>query len=244
MRNGQQRAVEIVQRVFQHLARVHVQMVRGLVHKQEVVLAQHQLGQRQPAALTARKRVDFLEHIVASEQEQGQHAAHAVGVQAGEIVPQFVEHILIRMEARLVLVVIADIDVRAKLHGAAIRRFLAHEDAQKRGLAHAVGADQRYAVARAQMQAEVLEELPAIVALAQIFGDQHILARAAARLEGKAHLILAHGFFQAHDFFQPLFAAFRRLDGFFAVEHAVARDDRLLPGDFRLLQLVFLELAL
>ena len=34
-----------------------------------------------------------------------------------------------------------------------------------------------------QVGYEVLEELPAIVALAQIFGDQHILARAAARLK-------------------------------------------------------------
>ena len=83
--NGQQRAVKFVQRVFQYLARVHVQMVRGLVHKQEVVLAQHQLGQRQPAALTARERVDFLEHIVAGvNRNRASTPRTRVGVQAGE----------------------------------------------------------------------------------------------------------------------------------------------------------------
>ena len=74
---------------------------------------------------------------------------------------------------------------------------------------------------------------------------KHVVARAAARLEGKAHvLLIVHRSFQFFHLFQPLFPAFRRADGLFAVVHAVALDDGLLTGDLRLLQLVFAYLPL
>ena len=108
------------------------------------------------------------------------------------------------------LVVIADIDVRAKLNGAGHSAVSSPTKMRKSVvLPHAVGADQRHAVARAQMQAEVLEELPAIVALAQIFWrSAHPRPCGGAPRREKRTLSSFTGFFQAHDFFQPLFAAF------------------------------------
>ena len=90
MADGEDRAVEVLQRALQHLAAVHVQVVGGLVHQQEVVVAQHQLRQRNPALLAAGQRADGLEHVVAGEQEQRKHPAHPVDLQPGEVVPDLV----------------------------------------------------------------------------------------------------------------------------------------------------------
>ena len=146
------------------------------------------------------------------------------------------------MQLRLVLFIIAQIDVRAVIHRAAIGRDLPRDDVQQRGFADAVRPDDRHAVARAQVQIEIREQRAPIEALLQIVHHQHIIAGAPPRFEGKPHLLFGYGFFNALQLFQLLFAALRRLDGFFTVVHAVALDDRFLTGDFRLLQFVFLHL--
>ena len=60
----------------------------------------------------------------------------------------------------------------------------------------------------------------------------------------EAHLLVVHRLFQPLHFFQPLLAALRQLDRLFAVVHAVAANDGLLPLDLRLLHVVFLQLPL
>ena len=94
------------------------------------------------------------------------------------------------------------------------------------------------------MQIEMLKQSAPLEALGELLCNQHVVAGAAARLEGEAHLLFADRLFEPLHLFEPLFAAFRRFDRFFAIVHAIAGDDRLLAHDFRLLELVFLQLAL
>ncbi len=58
-------------------------MVGGLVQDQEIGLGEHQLGQGDPASLAAAQVSDALKHVVAGEQEGGQHVADLGVVHVG-----------------------------------------------------------------------------------------------------------------------------------------------------------------
>ena len=90
VRDGEDGAVEILQSAFQHFAAVHVQMVGRLVEKEEVVALEHQFAQRHAALLAAGEHGDLLVDVVAGKEEQRQYRAHAVEVETGKGVPQFV----------------------------------------------------------------------------------------------------------------------------------------------------------
>ena len=244
MRHGEQRAVKILQRALQHLAAVHVQMVGRLVQQQQVVVAQHQLGQRHAPLFAAGQGLDGLIYIVAGKQEKRQHAADAIHFQARKFIPDLVQNVLFRVEPRLMLLIVAHIHIRTEYHRAAVRLKPARDDVQQRGFAHAVRPDDRHAVAQPQLKAEVLKQLASFKALGNVLHAEHLFAGAPPRLEAHAQLLLALRPFQAFHLFKPLLAALRRLDGLFAVKHAIALDDGLLPRNLRLLQVVFLDLAL
>ena len=74
--------------------------------------------------------------------------------------------------------------------------------------------------------------------LAHIVYLEHILARTASRLKSKADSALVDGLIENFHAFQCLFTAFSGSDGFFAIEHAVTGNDRLLALDFLLLKLI------
>ena len=84
----------------------------------------------------------------------------------------------------------------------------------------------------------------ALKALGQVRQGEHVLAGAPARAEAEADGALVHRLFQLLHALQRLFAALGGADGLLAVEHAVARDDRLLALDLLLLQLVGLHARL
>ena len=65
-------------------------MVGRLVEKEEVVALEHQFAQRHAALLAAGEHGNFFVDVVAGEEEQRQYRAHAVEVEAGKGVPQFV----------------------------------------------------------------------------------------------------------------------------------------------------------
>ena len=90
----------------------------------------------------------------------------------------------------------------------------------------------------------MLEQRAPLESLRKLFCDQYVVARASARFECESNLLFAYRLFEPFHLFEALFAAFRRLDRFFAIVHSIAGDNRLLAHDFRLLELVFLQLAL
>ena len=70
--------VEPAQRVLERLARVDVQVVRGLVEDQHVRARRHQDRERQPPALAARQPVERLLGLLAAEQEAAEQGARLV----------------------------------------------------------------------------------------------------------------------------------------------------------------------
>ncbi len=75
MRDQQDRAVEILQHILQHLLARDIQMVCGLVQQEEVGLLQGQDRQRQPAALAAAQAADSFEDVIFLKEKTAQIAA-------------------------------------------------------------------------------------------------------------------------------------------------------------------------
>ena len=71
-------AIELDQRFLQRLTRGDVQVIGGLVHRQQVKRPQHQLGHLQPVALSAGQALHLAKTIVAREAKAPQIAARGV----------------------------------------------------------------------------------------------------------------------------------------------------------------------
>ena len=145
------------------------------------------------------------------------------------------------MQMRLMLVVVADVHARTEANRAAVRLFFADDALEQRRFAHAVIADERHAVARAQVHLHMLKERAPTEPLREVVNHQHVVARSAANIEVEVNRAFILRFLQAFDFLQPLLPAFRQTDGLLAVELPIARDNGFLPGDFLLLQLIRLH---
>ena len=108
-------------------------------------------AQRYAPLLAAGKHADLLVNIISGKQKQRQHRTHPVQLQTGESVPQFVQNVFFRIQAGLVLLVIAQIDVCAEFHLPVVGPELAGDNIEQRGLAHAVRPNDGHPVASAQM---------------------------------------------------------------------------------------------
>ncbi len=105
-------------------------MVGGLVQNQEIGIAQHELGQGDPAPFPAAQIPDVLEHIVPGEQESGQNISYFRIIQIGIVVGNLLEQRLLPVEHMVLLVVIADLHVHAQAEASAVRRQHPVEDLQ------------------------------------------------------------------------------------------------------------------
>ncbi|MNV72056.1 hypothetical protein D3C71_1651120 [compost metagenome] len=117
MGNEQQRALEIDQRRFQHLAADQIEMVGRFVEDQHIRSEQHKLGERNPRFLAAAERGDLLLHILATEQEIAEYSPDTGLIEHRIFAPQLLEHRVMRIQAGLLLVVITQLDLRAPVHG-------------------------------------------------------------------------------------------------------------------------------
>ena len=102
------------QGVLQDFLGGNVQVVGGLVQDQEVGLGEHKLCQGDPASFSAAQVFDALEHVVAGEQEGGQHVADLGVVHVGVGVLKFVKKSFLHVEYLVFLVVITDVDFRSQ----------------------------------------------------------------------------------------------------------------------------------
>ncbi len=71
-------AGEIRQRILEDLLGGQVEVVGGLVEKEQVALVEHQPRQRQPAAFAAGKLAHPLEDVIATEEQARQMAPSAL----------------------------------------------------------------------------------------------------------------------------------------------------------------------
>ena len=237
MAHSQDCARVVRKRFLQDFPAVHIQVVGRFVQQQHVVLPEHQLRQGHPSFFPAAERADRGEHVVSREKEHSQRAAHLILFHPREPVPHLVQHRLLPVQARLVLVIVADIHAGSPPDVSAVRLLLPGQAAQQRGLSRAVVSDQGNPLTRPDMHLHIPEQDPFPVTFFQSFRLQHVLARAPPRVEPELYGILLLRFFQPFDLFQAFLPASRQPDTLFPVEPAVHGDDRLLPGDFLLLQL-------
>ena len=112
---------------------------------------------------------------------------HPVGTRADRF-----GHAALEVELLAHLVEVGDLEVRAVAHGAGIRRELAEDELEQRGLAGAVRSDEADAVAAHQPQRQVGDDPALAEALRDVLelGDQ--LPGALARVERQPHA--AHAF--------------------------------------------------
>ena len=91
------------------------------------------------------------------------------------------------------------------------------------------------------MHLHMVEQDTLIKALLQLVYHQHIFAGAPAAIKAEVNGTFILGLFQPIHFFQPLFPALRRTDGFLPVKPAIPGDDGLLTGNFLLLHFIGLH---
>ena len=179
-------------------------MSRWLVENKEVDVAPHQHTQAQAASLAAGERADGGEHVLAAKAEGGETVARLLRLTV-TLVAHDIQHrrALIGKAHGLRQIGLADRGAEAQI--AAVRRLLAEDQLQERGLPGAVIANERDTLAAAQREAELIKEPPFAVGLADIVGDQHLVALELALLELGVHLALGAGLIALLELLDALF---------------------------------------
>ena len=240
MRNQQDGAGEIFQHLLQRLARGDVEVVGGLIQHQKVGALQRQQCQRQAGALAARERADLLEDVLAAEQVGRQVAAGGLGVHLLAQLQLF-QHAALAVQAVVRLGKVAHLHAGAQFDLAFQRLDLAQHGLDERGLAAAVGADQRGALAAVQLQVARGEQAARGVADGELPGAHDDGAGDAggcqARLDARRAAVgQRDGVHLAHrlDHVQRAVGVQVELVPLFAVaqrQHAKALDDGQLAGE-------------
>ena len=160
-------AGEVLQGVLEHVHRVDVQVVGGLVQAQECLGGHEHLGQRQTGLLTTGEDADLLfDCVVVAKQEGAQQAAllrH--GPLGRDGVDLLQDGVGLGHALERVLGVIGDAHVGAQVAGAGGGRLQAGEDLHERGLAGAVGADERHVLAAVELEVDVAVDVLVAVGL-------------------------------------------------------------------------------
>ena len=161
MADHDQRALVLVEPVFEYFEGLDVQVVGRLVEDQEIRRPGEQPGEDDPVAFAARQGLYRGHGAFGREQEALEIAdhvalvtvdAHVVGAVADDV-----GHAFFRVEVFAQLAEIADLQRRALRDRAVLRLDFAEQDAQQGALAHAVVADQANAVAAADLAGKVIE---------------------------------------------------------------------------------------
>ena len=141
VRDHDNRPVVGLERLFQHILRTDVHVVRRLVKRQQIVCPEHQLGHRQARPLPAAQHRHLLVDVLPLEEEGCQDIAQLrTDVPHCDPVQRVVHGGLFVKDIFLILGIVADIHVVAHLRLAGERRQLAHQHPHHRRLALAVAA--------------------------------------------------------------------------------------------------------
>ena len=150
MADGDHRALEGVQIILQHVQRLNVQIVGGLVQQQHVGRGHQHAQQIQPALLAARQGGYLLILHAGGKQKGFGHLRGgklAVGcINAHGHIAHRVDDACVGIKRRAMLGKHTQAHGFAHLDDAAVRRQLAAEQAQQRGFACAVAAHNAHAV--------------------------------------------------------------------------------------------------
>ena len=200
-------AAEFHEQILEQFERLRVEIVGGLVEHEHVARLGEQPREQQPVALAARERLDRGARARRVEKkilEIGNHVpVAAVDGHGGVAVGHGVLHAHRLVELRAKLVEVDDLELGALLDGAGLRRELAEEQAEQRGLARAVGADDADLVAALDARREIAHNPAAVVGVAEarVLALDHLEAAAIRLLRGDRRLagaVAARGALGAH----------------------------------------------
>ncbi len=188
VRDEDDRAGKILERLLQLLAGVEVEMIGRLVEEEQVVPLLHHDRERQPPLLAAREARDRREHLVAAKREAGEVRAHRLLGLRRVLVPDRIDRAAGRVEIRELLVVVADRHVVPRRHAAREGGQTAGERLQERRLAGAVLPQDRHALAAQELEGHVAHDRgPGGVAGVQVIRPQERAPAHARGVESERH---------------------------------------------------------
>ncbi len=179
---------ECQQRFFQALQGFNVQIVGGLVQKQQVATLLQSERQVQAIALAAGKHASGLLLVRALEAEVCNVGAAGNFLLAhADVIQPVGNHFpkrLLRVKAFAVLVYVGNLHGFAQGKGAAGYRLLANDHLEQGRFAYAVGADYAHNAVARQAERKVVNEHAVAELLVQMFHFQNLCAQAGANRNG------------------------------------------------------------
>ena len=130
-------------------------MVGRLVEDEQVERVIHQLAQAQTALFAAREHIHGFHLGLAGELKRAETVSRDLHGNV-LVVDERVDEVAVRIGEVHLLRQVSRLEADALADGAAVRRFLAEQDFEHRGLACAVRAEQRDALAVADVKGYVL----------------------------------------------------------------------------------------
>ena len=174
------RARETLQRVFEHVDRVDVQMVGRLVETEQSLGCHEHLCQGQAGLLSAREDADLLlDRIVVAEKERAKKAALLRHRPLGGDGIDFLQDRIAFVHAlERVLGIVCDADVCSQVSHAGGGCLDARDHLHERRLAGAVWADERHVVASIELEVDVAVDVLVAIGLRYVLERDHHIARA------------------------------------------------------------------
>ena len=188
-------AGEVLQGVLEHVHRVDVQVVSGLVQAQERLRGHEHLGQGQARLLAAGEDADLLfDCVVVAKQEGAQQAALLrYGPLGRDSVDLLQNGVGLGHALERVLGIVGHTHVGAQVARAGGGRLQAGEDLHERGLAGAVGADERHVLAAVEFEVDVAVDVLVAVGLGYALQAHDHVARARRVGELKVDVLVTLG---------------------------------------------------
>ena len=193
VRDGDDGALERLERLLEHLLAGDVEVVGGLVQEEDVGGGDHELGERQPSLLTARQELDGFLVEAGAELHLAEERLEVVEALVGSRLHQRLQHAHLRVQTlSLVLVEVVHLALVVVAHhrGARERLLLLLHQPHHRGLAAAVGTDHRHALAAVNLERRVLEQSLLVVPVRQVLDARDDLGRPGRVREPEPPLLL------------------------------------------------------
>ena len=187
MRDEQHRAVEVAQRLHEHLLGQDVEVVRRLVEHEEVRRVEQHQGQHEARLLATAEELDQLVLFVAGELERAEQVALGADRLEVELLVDLLVDGQVRVEqVERLLREVAHLDA-TELQLAAVGLQVAGDHLQQRRLAGAVLAHDAPALAALDLEVERLVDRARAVGLLQAVDLDDVVARARRRLARERH---------------------------------------------------------
>ena len=236
-------SIESLDGFFQHILRLHVEVVGRLIENEEIHRFEQELDHRQSAAFSSTQNLDKLLRSLAAKHEGAQEIVHLqTHFACCHIVDSLEDGKILIQELRLILGEITNLHIMTNLESSG-ERNLTHDTFYQGRLTLAVLTHESHLLATLDGKGNMVEDGVGAVILAHLIADDRIIATSEARREFEVHLLVVNLIhLDRHDFLELLDSALHlnRLGRLVAE----SLDEILDVGNFLLLVFVSTELLL